>query len=474
VVAESSVLKKLYLARYSLPLVLGGALRAFISQRVVIPDGIQSAAILVEGEKILSVVPPNQVPAGVEVHDFGQAAVLPGLIDSHVHINDPGRTDWEGFETATLAAVAGGYTMVVDMPLNCVPATTSVSALEAKRAAAQGHCRVDWAAWGGVVDDNKGEIEALAAAGVRGFKCFLIDSGVDSFKMVTEQQLKAALPHVARTGLPLLVHAELPAPIDKANEALMHADWKRYETYLLSRPFEAELSAISLLLSLCREYQFRLHIVHLSTAQALSALRAARSEGLPVTVETCPHYLHLASETIADGATLTKCAPPIRNRENREHLWQGLRDGIIDLIATDHSPCPPHMKHLDEGTFNVAWGGIASLSVALPVVWTEASQRGLSLLDVVRWMAEGPACLAGCETHKGRIAAGYDADLVVFDPQSEFLLSQERLHYRHPVSPYLGEKLQGVVKATYLRGKLVFADGEFPTLPTGREFRQQS
>ena len=447
---------------------------AFVSQQVVTAGRIQPAAILVEGEEILSVVPPNQVPAGIEVHDFGQAAILPGLLDSHVHINDPGRTDWEGFETATRAAAAGGYTMLVDMPLNCVPATTAVPALEEKRAAALGRCHVDWAAWGGVVHDNQDAIASLAAAGVRGFKCFLIDSGVDSFGMVSEQQLKAALPHVARTGLPLLVHAELPAPIDKANNALMQADWKRYETYLRSRPSEAELSAIRLLLSLCREYKFRLHIVHLSTSQALIELRAARSEGLAVTVETCPHYLHLASETIADGATLNKCAPPIRGRENREQLWQGLRDGIIDLIATDHSPCPPHMKHLDKGTFKTAWGGIASLSIALPLIWTEVSQRGLSLLDIVRWMAEGPARLAGCQTRKGKIAAGYDADLVVFDPHSEFLVNEQRLYYRHPVSPYLGEKLRGVVKATYLRGKLVFADGEFSGVPAGREFRLDS
>jgi allantoinase len=449
-------------------------LPAFVSQRVVIPGRIKPAAILVEGEEILSVVPPEQVPAGVEVHDFGHAAILPGLVDSHVHINDPGRADWEGFETATQAAAAGGYTMLVDMLLNCVPATTSVPALEGKRAAAQGRCRVDWAAWGGVVHDNQADIAALAAAGVRGFKCFLIDSGVDSFRMVTEQQLKAALPHVARTGLPLLVHAELPAPIDKANKTLMQADWKRYETYLRSRPSEAELSAIRLLLSLCREYEFRLHIVHLSTSQALSELRAARAQGLPVTVETCPHYLHLTSETIADGATLNKCAPPVRSRQNREQLWQGLQDGIIDLIATDHSPCPPSMKHLDQGTFRAAWGGIASLSVALPLIWTDANQRGLSLLDIVRWMAEGPARLAGCQTRKGRIAAGYDADLVVFDPQSEFVVNEKGLHYRHPVSPYLGEKLRGVVKATYLRGSLVFADGEFPGAPTGREFRLNS
>jgi allantoinase len=449
-------------------------LQAFLSQRVVTPDGIRPAAILVEGEQIQFVVPPEEVPAGVAVQNFGQAAILPGLVDSHVHINDPGRADWEGFETATRAAAAGGCTMLVDMPLNCLPATTSVLGLERKRAAARGRCRVDWAAWGGLVHDNENQIEALAAAGVRGFKCFLVHSGVDSFTMVTKLQLKAALPHVAQTGLPLLVHAELPAPIDQANKTLEQNDWRRYETYLQSRPDEAELSAIHLLLSLCREYKFRLHIVHLSTSQALSELRAARSEGLPVTVETCPHYLHLASETIADGATLNKCAPPIRSGRNREQLWLGLKNGIIDLIATDHSPCPPAMKCLDEGNFKNAWGGIASLSVALPLIWTDASRRGFSLLDIARWMAEGPARLAGCYARKGRIAAGYDADLTVFDPQSEFLVSKERLNYQHPVSPYLGERMRGVVKATYLRGKLIFADGEFPGAPTGREFRLDS
>ena len=444
-------------------------MQAFLSQRVVTAGAIRPAAILVEGEQIRSVVPPSQVPAGVEVQDFGEAAILPGLVDSHVHINDPGRADWEGFETATRAAAAGGYTMLVDMPLNCVPATTSVAGLEQKRAAAHGRCRVDWAAWGGVVHDNQHEIVPLAAAGVRGFKCFLVPSGVDSFTMVTEQQLKAALPYVVQTGLPLLVHAELPAPLDQANEALEQADWRDYKTYLQSRPDEAELSAIRLLLSLCRQYKFRLHLVHLSTSRALSDLSAARSQALPVTVETCPHYLHLASEAIEHGATINKCAPPIRNRQNREQLWQAMKDGTIDLIATDHSPCPPEMKRPDEGSFKTAWGGIASLSLALPLIWTEASLRGFSLLDIARWMAEGPARLAGCHDHKGRVAGGHDADFVILDPESEFLVNRKRLHYRHPVSPYLGEKLRGVVKATYVRGKLVFADDDFPGIPRGRE-----
>jgi allantoinase len=447
------------------------SLQAFIARRVITPEAIRPAAILVKGEQIQAVVSPDQVPArDYEIHDFGAAAILPGLVDSHVHINDPGRAEWEGFETATRAAAAGGYTLLVDMPLNCLPATTTVAALKAKRTAAQGRCRVDWAAWGGVVHDNQSDIEALATSGVHGFKCFLVNPGIDGFTMVTEQLLRAALPYVVRTGLPLLVHAELPGAIDRATEALTTADWNCYSTYLQSRPDEAELAAIRLMLSLCGEYGFPLHIVHLSTSQALPELRAARDKGLPVSVETCPHYLHLSAETIANGATLSKCAPPIRSRENCERLWQGLREGTIDLVVTDHSPCPPAMKRLAEGNFRTAWGGIASLSVALPLMWTEASKRGFTLLDVSRWMAAAPARLAGCDARKGRIAAGCDADLVVFDPDSEFVVTEDRLHYRHPVSPYLEETLRGVVKATYLRGNCVFAEGEFPGEPRGREY----
>ena len=446
-------------------------LRAFVSRRVVTPEGVRPAAILVEGERVREVVRPEQVPAEAEKRDFGETAVLPGLVDSHVHINDPGRADWEGFGTATRAAAAGGYTLLVDMPLNCLPATTTVAALEAKRAAARECCRVDWMAWGGLVADNQNDMEPLTRSGVRGFKCFLVHPGIDGFTMVTEPQLRAALPYLAPTGLPLLVHAELPGPIDRATHELADADWSSYRTYLKSRPEEAELSAIRLLLSLCREYKFRLHIVHLSACQALPELCAARSEGLAVSVETCPHYLHIAAETIPRGATLFKCAPPIRSRENCEQLWQGLRDGVIDLVATDHSPCPLEMKRLSDGSFKTAWGGIASLSVALPVMHTEARARGFGLSDLARWMAQEPAKLAGCDKRKGRIAAGYDADFVVFDPEDEFEVSRGRLHYRHAVSPYLGEKLRGVVRATYLRGKEVFKEGEFPGDPMGRECR---
>jgi allantoinase len=441
---------------------------AFISQRIVTPDGIHSGAVLVQDGKISGILDPNEIRSGTEVHDFGESAILPGLIDSHVHINEPGRTEWEGFETATRAAAAGGYTTLVDMPLNCLPATTTVAALAAKRNAAHGRCWVDWLAWGGLVRGNQEEIEALAAAGVRGFKCFLIHPGIDDFTMITEPELRVALPQLALTGLPLLVHAEMPLPVEEATCYLRNADWSCYLTYLQSRPIEAELTAIRLLLAVCREYKFRLHIVHLSANEALSELGAARAEGLPVTVETCPHYLHLCAEEIPYGATLYKCAPPIRSRENREQLWQGLKSGIIDLIATDHSPCSPAMKQFEKRNFRTAWGGISSLSVALSVVWTEASRREFTLSDVVRWMAEEPAKLAGCK-RKGRIGVGYDGDLVVFDSEDEFVVSEDRLYYRHPLSPYLGERLRGVVRATYLRGKQVFGDGRFCGEPRGQE-----
>lgn len=434
--------------------------QVFVSGRVITPQGLRPASVVVEGGRITAVVEPKDAPLDAVVRDFDDLVLMPGLIDTHVHINEPGRTEWEGFATVTRAAAAGGITTLVDMPLNCLPETTTVAALGLKREAAAGRCYVDWAAWGGLTDDNHKHIEALAGAGAKGFKSFLVDPGIEGLTMLSEQGLERAAPILARIGLPLLVHAELPGPIAEAAPALKDADWCEYATYLRSRPDEAELEAIRLLIRTCREYRFRVHVVHLATASALEELEAARAEGLPITVETCPHYLYFAAEDIARSATLKKCAPPIRSRKNREGLWKGLERGTIDLIATDHSPCPPAMKGLEAGDFGKAWGGVASLSIAASVVWTGMRERRVELEKLARWMSAAPARLGGMAARKGAIAPGMDADLVVFDPEASFEVTRERLVYRHPVSPYLGEKLYGVVEHTILRGEEVTGEGK--------------
>ncbi|ADV84230.1 allantoinase AllB [Terriglobus saanensis] len=441
----------------------------WVSTRVVTPEGVRPAAVVVEDGVIVAVL--DTAPAGTRVHDWGDDALLPGLVDPHVHINEPGRTEWEGFETATRAAAAGGFTTVVDMPLNCLPETTTVASLEIKRAAAAGKCWVDWAAWGGAVDGNQEHILPLARAGVLGYKCFLVYPGCDGFTSIDAENLERALPAIAESGLPLLVHAELQGPIDAACARLHGADWRKYATYLASRPDEAELDAIAFLIGLCRKYRFKLHIVHLATALALPMLREAKAEGLPITVETCPHYLHLSAEEIADGATEFKCAPPVRSAANREGLWEGLREGVIDLVATDHSPCPPEMKKFG-GRFDEAWGGIASLSTALSVMWTEAEARGFSLTDIARWMSAAPATLAGLESKVGAIAMGRHANFVRFAPQSARFIEKNCLHYRHKVSPYLGKNLRGVVKTTVLRGVPAYLDGKFAEGAAGREYAE--
>jgi len=482
---------------------------ALRSRRVITPHGEQDATVVIE-DGIITAVHPNSPLASppsplasrlahLPTEDLGSLALLPGLIDVHTHINEPGRTDWEGFATATRAAAAGGFTTLIDMPLNCLPETTNVAALELKReAAATGgpngtsQSMIDYAFWGGCVDNNQRDLEPLALAGVAGFKSFLIYPGCDGFTAIDRANLVRAIPHIARTGLPLLVHAELDPSI---NAAVAHlnatgADWTKYSTYLASRPDEAELDAIEMLLELCREHRFRLHIVHLSTARALPLIAAAKHEGLPVTVETCPHFLHLTAETIPsnpNGPTLCKSAPAIRRAVNRELLWQALTNGTIDLIATDHSPCPPHMKrthaqHIQPGEqpgrFDLAWGGIPSLSTALSVLWTQCTRRELSLSQLTQWTSAAPAKLAGLATHTGSIEPGKHANLVAFDPDATFTLTPDMLHYRHKISPYLGETLRGQVRTTWLRGQPVFTRhnnvDEFPTPPQGREHQLSS
>jgi allantoinase len=449
--------------------------QAFRSTRVLTPEGLRPATLLVENERIAAVLGWDDAPSTAVVHDFGDFVLMPGLVDSHVHINEPGRTEWEGFWTATRAAASGGVTTVIDMPLNCVPETTDVKALEAKRTAAQGKTWVDWATWGGVVRGNSEALPALAASGIPGFKCFLIDSGIDGFAWVNEADLQLALSKVRGTGIPLLAHAEVAGPIEAATAALnaQGADWREYSTYLASRPDAAEVEAIALLIRLADEFQTPVHIVHLSTAQALPLIAEARSRGVPITVETCVQYLWFAAENIPDGATEFKCAPPIRGAANREALWVALENGLIDLVATDHSPCPPDMKHRVEGRFDLSWGGVASLGLALPVMWTAMMLRGMdlnkSMERLAAWMSAGPAKLARLAGQKGALTGGADADFAVFDPDAPWTVAINDLHFRHKLSPYLCAKLKGRVVETWLRGEQIFSQDGFSDSPSGRE-----
>ncbi|MFE9693874.1 allantoinase AllB [Micromonospora sp. NPDC005806] len=420
------------------------------SRRVMLPDGSRAAAVCVRGGRIVAIEEYDAVGG----HDLGELALLPGLVDTHVHVNEPGRTEWEGFATATRAALAGGVTAIVDMPLNSLPPTVSVDALAVKQSAATGQIHVDVGFWGGAVPGNLGDLPRLHAAGVFGFKAFLIDSGVPEFPPLDPAGLAAALDAV---GALFVIHAEDPTKVTAPPAS------RRYGDFLRSRPPTAERRAVGAVLDVARRTGGRVHILHLSAADALPLLAQARAAGVRVSAETCPHYLTLAADEVPDGATEFKCCPPIRGSGNQERLWAALAAGLVDCVVSDHSPCPPALKCADTGDFTAAWGGIASVQLGLPAVWTAARRRGHSLADVVRWMATNPAALVGLR-RKGRIAVGCDADLVAFDPDAPFTVDPAALHHRHPVTPYAGQVLTGVVRATWLRGMPVTPDGP----PRGR------
>ncbi|MBF9236797.1 allantoinase AllB [Hymenobacter sp. BT683] len=436
---------------------------ALRSQRVVTPDGVRAATILIESGQIAALLPIDAEVSGSTILDVGTRAILPGVIDPHVHINEPGRTDWEGFDTATRAALAGGLTALVDMPLNSAPVTTSVANLEIKRAATKGQLHTNVGFWGGVVPGNAHEIEPLIAAGVLGFKAFLTHSGIDDFPNATEDDLRRVMPILARHQLPLLVHCEL----SEDNDAWKQNDHRSYPNYLASRPKSWEDEAVVMMIRLCEEFNCPMHIVHLSSANSIAPIAAAKAKGLPLTVETGQHYLYFNAEDIADGQTQFKCAPPIREKANNDQLWAALQAGIIDFVATDHSPAPPDLKQLESGDFTTAWGGIASLQFALPVLWTAARKRGATLNDLAKWLSENPAKLAGQHYRKGRIAVGYDADLIVFDPEKTFVVQEEMIQHKHKVSPYICQELAGVVELTFLRGEPVYQRPAFTHLNHG-------
>jgi allantoinase len=444
--------------------------------RVHLPGGPAAASVRVE-RGVIAKVDAYDAPAppGAEVVDAGDLAVLPGIVDTHVHVNDPGRADWEGWDTATRAAAAGGVTTLMDMPLNSIPPTTSVAALLAKAQAAEGRTWVDIGLCGGLVPGNAGGLRALFAEGALAFKCFLTESGVEEFAHVGEEDLRAGMRTLADVGAPLLVHAELSGPIDdvlSGRKTLFPDDARRYLTYLESRPRAAENEAVDLVARLSRDTRARTHVVHLSSADALLVLRDARDDGVPLSAETCPHYLSIAAEDVPDGRTEYKCAPPIRERENQRRLWDALASGLVAQVVTDHSPSEPSLKCIGTGDFLRAWGGIASLQLGLRVTWTEARARGVRLEQVVEWMCAAPARLVGLSARKGAIAEGRDGDFVLFDPDAEERVDAQALHHRHKLTPYAGRTLLGRVRATYLRGEAVYRDGSFAAAaPRGRWLR---
>jgi allantoinase len=432
------------------------------ARRAVTPDGVRPVTLGVREGRIAALTGFGERLDAVAVTEVpAREVLLPGLVDTHVHVNEPGRTDWEGFATATRAAAAGGVTTLIDMPLNSVPPTATAAALRVKQAAAAAAAWVDVGFWGGAVPGSLAEVAGLHAAGVFGFKAFLIDSGVPEFGCLDAAHLDAFLAETARLGALLIVHAEDPGVIAAAPAP----EGRQYAGFLASRPPEAEESAIARLVSAAGRHGARVHILHLASAGALPLIAAARAGGVAVSAETCPHYLTFSAEEVPDGATEFKCCPPIRDSAHRDGLWAGLASGLIDVVVSDHSPCPPALKQRESGDFGAAWGGISSLQLGLPAVWTQARRRGHGLADVVRWMAAGPAALAGVPG-KGALAPGCDADLVAFDDEASFTVEEARLRHRHPVTPYAGQTLTGVVRRTWLRGR------ETGEAPAGRLLRR--
>lgn len=428
------------------------------------PNGIKKGAVIISKGRIIDIVDELKSTDNYTIIDIGNHLLMPGVIDPHVHINEPGRTDWEGFNTATKAAIAGGLTTLVDMPLNSSPVTTTVKAFDEKIAATKNKLHTNVGFWGGVIPGNENEIEGLIERGVLGFKAFLTHSGIDEFPNATEADLRKAMPIIAKYGLPLLVHCELS--IDHGPSTM--DDGRSYQNYLSSRPKKWEDDAVAMMIRLCAEFNCRVHIVHLSSADSIAQIIEAKENGLPITVETGQHYLFFNAEEIPDGQTQYKCAPPIREKENNDQLWQALKDSVIDFVATDHSPATPDLKELQSGDFMKAWGGIASLQFALPVLWTAAKKRNCTFNDLVKWLCENPAKLIGKESSKGKIAKGFDADLIVVADEKYFTVTEAIIQHKHKVTPYLNRELYGVVEQAYLGGVKVFDSGAFVVLNHGK------
>ncbi len=445
----------------------------FKSQRVITPEGERAASVIVGDGQIVAIEAYDFHADDIPVVDYQQRVLMPGIVDSHVHINEPGRTDWEGFDTATHAAAAGGITTVVDMPLNCIPVTITAQALQEKLVVLDDKLWIDAGFWGGATADNLGELPDLLDAGVLGVKSFTIHSGIDEFQFVNETQLTDAMRELAKRGMPHLVHAEL----DHAHSEPMSIA-SSYQSFLKTRPPAWENDAIAMVIRVMKTLiaeglQPHAHIVHLSSAEALPMIQQARADGLNLTVETCPHYLVLEAETIPDGQATYKCCPPIREKSNQDLLWQALLDGTIDCVVSDHSPCTPQLKNIDSGDLEKAWGGISGLQFGLPLLWTHAQDKGMSLTQLSELMSARPARLTGL-TNKGSIAIGQQADFCVFDPDGQFTVTPEIIHHRHKISPYVGKTLQGVVVATLLAGQTIYQQGEFVGSARGRALLKEA
>ena len=438
---------------------------ALFSERVLLPDGLSPATILIESGIIKEVYVGRVQPGDIELADYSSYVIMPGLIDSHVHINEPGRAHWEGFETATKAAAAGGITTLVDMPLNSTPVTVNSSAFQTKLQSSTGKCFVHCGFYGGVVPGNAFEIEALLQDGALGIKAFLTHSGIDDFPQVTVEELRVVLPILKKYNRPLLVHCELDADHDGIQ--MLKNNPRHYSAYLNSRPRSWEDDAINLMIELCEEFMAKIHVVHLSSSNSIESIKDAKAKGFPLSVETCPHYLFFEAEQIKDGETICKCAPPIREAANNELLWRALEDDTIDFIVTDHSPAPPELKKLENGDFDKAWGGIAGLQFSLSATWTKARRRGWDIKQINDRMSRRVAEFLGLEQRKGQIATGYDADLTFWDPDEAFVVQAAKTRHRHKNSPYMGQQLFGVVKACFVDGYLIY-DGSFQSVPRGR------
>lgn len=440
---------------------------ALKSKKVVINNQMK-AAIVEINNGLIHAIHGYDAELECSVEDLGEQVIMPGLVDSHVHINEPGRTEWEGFNTATQAAAAGGITTLVDMPLNCIPVTTTPEAFQEKLDAVSDKLWVDCGFWGGVIPQNLDQLDDLLTAGVLGCKSFLIDSGVEEFPNVEAEHIQKAMPILAKHNAPYLIHAELDCG---GFDNVVIGD--KYQSFLASRPKKWENDAVAMMLDLATEaknngHDCKVHIVHLSSDEALSIITEAKSRGLTFTAETCPHYLTLASESIPDGKTLFKCCPPIREDQNRQNLWQAVEDGRISFIVSDHSPCTPQLKHIDSGDIEKAWGGISALQFGLPLIWTEAKKRGFTLVDIARLMSFETAKFAGLETIKGQIAVGHHADLCIFDETASFVISNDMIKHRHKITPYVGRKVDGQILKTYVRGHMVYQQDEFLAKPIGQ------